>query len=80
MRFIIHEPTTDTKKIYSMNGPDTIDGYTKIPKSIGYMKGDIIVFRAEGDCVRLPVGQDGQVLVADSTAALGVRWATLGEE
>lgn len=76
-RFVVHEPTTGTRKVYSVSGPDTIDGYTKIAKSIGQMKGDIIVFRGERDCVRLPVGTDGQVLVADSSTETGLRWATL---
>ncbi len=77
MRFVIREPNTNTEKIYSVSGPDTIDGYTKIPKSIGQMKGDIIVFRGEGDPIRLPVGQDGQVLVADSTTETGLRWTDM---
>ena len=50
-----------------------------IPISMGLMKGDILVYRGEGDIVRLPVGQDGQVLTADSTAELGVKWTTLSE-
>lgn len=77
MRFVIREPNTNTEKVYSVSGPDTIDGYTKIPKSIGQMKGDIIVFRGEGDPIRLPVGQDGQVLVADSTTETGLRWTDM---
>lgn len=77
MRFVIREPNTNTEKIYSVSGPDTIDGYTKIPKSIGQMKGDIIVFRGEGDPIRLPVGQDGQILVADSTTETGLRWTDM---
>lgn len=77
MRFVIREPNTNTEKIYSVSGPDTVDGYTKIPKSIGQMKGDIIVFRGEGDPIRLPVGQDGQVLVADSTTETGLRWTDM---
>ena len=46
-----------------------------IPLSIGLMKGDILVYRGEGDLVRLPVGTNGQVLTADSTTELGVKWA-----
>lgn len=77
MKFIVHEPTTNTNKVYSVSGPDTIDGYSKIPKSIGMMKGDMIVFTAEGNPVRLPVGSNGQVLVADSTSEFGVKWVNL---
>ena len=50
------------------------EGY--IPLSMGLMKGDILVYRGEGDLVRLPVGSDGQVLTADSTSELGIKWAT----
>ena len=77
MKFVVHEPSTNTRKVYSVSGPETIDGYTKIPKSIGQLKGDIIVFRGEGDPIRLPIGQDGQVLVADSSTESGVKWVTL---
>lgn len=46
-----------------------------IPMSIGLMKGDILVYQGEGHVVRLPVGQDGQVLTADSESEVGVKWA-----
>lgn len=46
-----------------------------VPISMGLMKGDILVYRGENDLVRLPVGTDGQVLTADSTSELGVKWA-----
>jgi len=37
-------------------------------------KGDILTF--DTDFNRLPVGTDGQVVTADSTQALGIKWAT----
>ena len=74
MRAVVHEPSTGTRRAYSVSGPDTVDGYTKIPKSIGYMKGDIIVFRAEGVPQRLPAGTRGQILTCDPDAELGVKW------
>ena len=39
-------------------------------------KGDLIVRGAAAPPQALPVGANGQVLTADSTQALGVRWAT----
>lgn len=36
-------------------------------------KGDLFVFGSAND--RLPVGSDGQILIADSAQALGVKWA-----
>lgn len=45
-----------------------------IPVNIGLMKGDILVYRGEGDVVRLPVGLDDQVLTADHTSEFGLKW------
>lgn len=47
-----------------------------VPIGMGLMKGDLLVYRGEGDLVRLPVGTNGQVLTADSSSELGVKWAT----
>lgn len=43
-------------------------------------KGDIYVATASGTVVRLGVGVNGQVLVADSTQAAGVAWKDEGEQ
>ena len=39
-------------------------------------KGDLISATAASTVARLPVGSDTQILVADSTAATGLKWAT----
>ena len=48
----------------------------QIPKSLVTTKGDIIVATGSGTVVRQGVGSDGQVLIADSTQADGVKWDT----
>ena len=47
-----------------------------VPINMGLMKGDILVYKGEGNLARLPVGLDGQVLTADSSSELGVAWKT----
>ncbi len=46
-----------------------------ILKSIIDAKGDLIVGTADNTPARLPVGLNGQVPTADSTATTGIRWA-----
>lgn len=43
-----------------------------------YTKGDILVASAATTLTKRSVGSDGQILVADSTEATGVKWATGG--
>jgi hypothetical protein len=76
MRFIVHEPTTGTNRVWSVSGPDTIDGYTKIPKSIGHMKGDIIVFKGDGNPTVLQLGLPGQYLRVNTDTETGLEWVT----
>lgn len=57
------------------NAIDTTMG-TMVPKSLVTTKGDLIVATGSGTVVRQGVGTDGQVLIADSTQADGVKWDT----
>ena len=54
---------------------EAIDSINRIPRAIGLQKGDILVYQGQGVVKRLPVGTNGQVLTADDTAELGVKWA-----
>lgn len=50
---------------------------TKIPLSTVTAKGDLIVATASGTVTRQAVGNNGQILTADSTQSDGVKWADL---
>ena len=47
-----------------------------IPKTIVDAKGDLIAATAADTVARLAVGTNDQVLIADSTAATGLKWGT----
>ena len=47
-----------------------------IPDTIWQAKGDLLVGSASVTTGRLPVGSNGQVLTADSSESLGVKWAS----
>lgn len=53
----------------------TADLLTKIAQAIVDAKGDLIVASAADVVARLAVGSNGQVLTADSTETLGMKWA-----
>lgn len=47
-----------------------------IPKALVTAKGDIVGATASGVPDNLAVGSNGQILTADSTAAMGIAWST----
>ena len=49
----------------------------QIPDSLLTTKGDLIAATGASTPARLAVGTNGQALVADSTAATGVKWSTI---
>jgi hypothetical protein len=65
------------------NGADPIDvgnladSGKNLLKNAFTAKGQILVGTGNGTYTALPVGADGQVLVADSTQASGVKWASI---
>lgn len=57
---------------------DALGGGGGIPPTLFDAKGDLIAASAADTAGRLAVGSNGQVLVADSAASLGVKWASPG--
>jgi len=56
----------------------TTDDANAIQNAIVDAKGDLIAASAADTPARLAVGANGTILVADSTAATGLKWATTG--
>ena len=64
---------TSADLVYFRNGVDTADA--AIPASTLTTKGDLLT-RTTATLQRLAIGANGTVLTADSTASVGVAWAT----
>jgi hypothetical protein len=65
---------TDTDKTFVWNGSAWVQQFTA---SLVDAKGDLLVASADDTLARLAVGSNNQVLVADSAATNGVKWAAL---
>lgn len=65
--------TSDADKPISTATQAALDD--KVDRSIVTTKGDIYVATASGTLVRLPVGNNAEILVADSAEVSGVKWS-----
>ena len=71
----IQEWQNSSGSVVTAIGPTgALVGYA--PTSAYTTKGDILVATASASVARLPVGTDGQYLIADSTSTTGVSWTT----
>jgi hypothetical protein len=68
-----HVLTSDDLTFYT-TGVATADA--AIPESVVTAKADLLVGASSGVVDNLAVGTNGQVLTADATQTLGVKWAT----
>jgi hypothetical protein len=68
-----HVLTSDDLNFYTA-GVATADA--AIPETVVTAKADLLVGASSGVVDNLAVGTDGQVLTADATQTLGVKWAT----
>jgi hypothetical protein len=67
---------TDVVEVYTGAAWVSLDDPNAIQNSIVDAKGDIITATADNTPARLAVGTNGQTLVADSSTATGLKWAT----
>lgn len=64
------------KSAYDLANTANTKAQGDIPLSTVTTKGDLIAGTANATVARLGVGSNGQILVADSTASTGIKWAT----
>jgi len=69
---------TDAVLTYSGSAWVGFDDSNAIQNTIVDAKGDLVTATAADTPARLAVGTNGTILVADSTAATGLKWATTG--
>ncbi len=67
---------TDVSVAKTNLGLNNVTNDAQIPKSIGTAKGDLISFTASGLPVNLPVGDDGQFLMANASSSAGIKWTS----
>jgi hypothetical protein len=70
------EEVGDSRLTVHQAAADPHPGY--VLESLLDAKGDLLAASAADTAGRLPLGTNGQVLTADSTQALGVKWAAAG--
>jgi hypothetical protein len=63
---------TSSDLIYFRDGVEEADG--SIQKSVVTAKGDLVTATGSATPARLGVGTNGQILIADSTTATGLKW------
>jgi hypothetical protein len=71
--YIWYTDPTSSQWVVTVNEPGIGEGGMSDPTTT---KGDLIARGVTAPATRLAVGTDGQVLMADSTQTLGIRWAT----
>ena len=75
---VLASTPTAVKSAYDLANTANTKAQGDISASIVDAKGDLIAGTAADTVSRLGVGTNGQVLMADSTAATGLKWGTAG--
>jgi hypothetical protein len=67
-------PSGNTNVTWQADGSNNVSGYVPNATVPLTTKGDVLGYDTAPD--RIPIGSNGQVLTADSTQALGLKWAS----